>query len=112
MPSRQIWGKASLDEIISQRLTLVENDCAVEGGSRLDPWAEINRWQRDAKANVQSRPPERSVVQPLGQLAVGFLCLADDLLRFFPGQALLSFELKLLELSVLLFRIQRFITLS
>ena len=35
----------------------------------------------------------------------------DDLLRFFASGALLSFELKLLELSVLLFRIQRFITL-
>ena len=52
-----------------------------------------------------------SVMEPFGQLAVGFLSFADDLLCLFPGQALLSLELKLLELSVLFLRIQRFIML-
>ena len=33
---------------------------------------------------------------------MGLVCLLDDLLRFFPGKALLSLELKLLKLAVLL----------
>ena len=37
----------------------------------------------------------------LFQLPVGFICLFDDLLRFFAGKALLSLELELFELAVL-----------
>ena len=32
---------------------------------------------------------------------MGFICLFDDLLRFFAGKALLSLELELFELAVL-----------